>query len=298
MPIAVFQPKKAEAVRSSSEEAAIVQEVATINEPSLLFQKVDNGEITAAEHHEDLDYVAFASLLPEKNVEALLTPPGAGGGGTGGPPVGSMPFVAEDYGMAGSPDSDLAPQVLNVIPQEVAPTFILEDLPTIEQEVALDPLPLDDPLPHEDPPIGVQEVNPSSVMEDPTKDDNVSEPFEEFVYLFLMLNREPTDEQMHMLAASIGVDRRKLEECIFRMLRELLVDKQGINALSSTEYAEEANDDINLEDLDVDDEKASFTRSPILNPINEDEMMINDGQPMEATEFEEPPLGTLDGVSV
>jgi hypothetical protein len=157
--------------------------------------------------------------------------------------------------------------------------------------------------------------NPSSPsLEDPSKDDDVSDPFEDLIYLFLMINRSPSDEQMHMLAAALGVNKNRLEECIFRILRELLVDRNGIDALSSAEYSdentspsedgdedftEEANDDINLEDLDTieDDETAlTYSHSPILNPQTEDEMMANDGQPMSATEFEEPPIGLNDGL--
>ena len=40
----------------------------------------------------------------------------------------------------------------------------------------------------------------------------------------------------------------------------------------------------------------TYSHSPILNPQTEDEMMANDGQPMSATEFEEPPIGLNDGL--
>jgi hypothetical protein len=297
---------------------------ALYDNPHPLFERMDQGLVfdQEATTEEELDYTAFANCAPPEVLKSFLTPPSVGGGGSGGVPVGTLPFVAEDYGMAGSPDSNLAPQLM-ALPVDVSPepVFLMEDIPESQlppPEVTPPVAPTYEPvgLPDPNEMVDREEVdNPSSPsLEDPSKDDDVSDPFEDLIYLFLMINRSPSDEQMHMLAAALGVNKNRLEECIFRILRELLVDRNGIDALSSAEYSdentspsedgdedftEEANDDINLEDLDTieDDETAlTYSHSPILNPQTEDEMMANDGQPMSATEFEEPPIGLNDGL--
>lgn len=87
------------------------------------------------------------------------------------------------------------------------------------------------------------------------------------IRLFLHLNPEPSDEQVHSLAYSLGLSKEALEELIYSMLSDELDDDD--------EEDDEEDDD---EDEELDEELAAFIHSPIIDPQNADEEMVNDGR--------------------
>lgn len=88
-----------------------------------------------------------------------------------------------------------------------------------------------------------------------------------FMRLFLKLNPEPSDEQVHSLAYSLGLSKESVEELIYSMLSEY-IDEDDDDS--------EENED---EDEDEDEESlADFIHSPIIDPQNADEEMVNDGR--------------------
>lgn len=93
---------------------------------------------------------------------------------------------------------------------------------------------------------------------------NHEEMLDSFLRLFLGLNPQPSDEQVHSLAKAIGVSKEALEAVIYSMLSEMLGNEDD-------------------DELDVLEESASvddggFNRSIILNPEDTDERMANDGE--------------------
>lgn len=287
MPIKVFQiASSVPAQTTETLKPRVLSDYSGLDEPDPLFYGVDHGELEPVAASEDeVDFGAFAHLEGAETLESSMIPDVApsGGGGTGGHPLGrDMPFVAEDYGPAGSPDSNE--------PEQTHEVEMLLETPDPAVITVAPPPPVFEGL--EEP----ESVQSEDVLEDPSKDDNVSDPIEELVYLFLLTNPNPSDQQLHMLAAALGVPKERLEECIYRMLRELLVDKGGINELSSVED-EDTPDSVSFEELSDEGADEEFTHSPILHPQNDDEQMQNDGLPDETETLEEP-VGFNDGLPV
>lgn len=82
------------------------------------------------------------------------------------------------------------------------------------------------------------------------------ETLREFITLYLQLNDEPADAQVHALAEAIGADKEALESLIYAMLGETLND--GTNVYADSQDV--------LEDVDVD-----------MDTIPTDDAAMNDG---------------------
>lgn len=280
---------------TASEE---LHDVDNLDEPNPLFQAVDDAAPVVAAKKFSIDEIAS---IPQ-------VAPG-GGGGTGGAPVGVMPFVAEDYGLAGNPDSNV-PATEPVAPQ---PRFIDMEFDAIVTEPQAAPAPametLEDPV--SDAPI-----------EDPSKSDDVSDPLEALIYFFLQVNSSPSDEQMHMLAAAVGIAKERLEECVYRILRDLMNESDYTPPVTaSTDELADLEDDLSDElDLNEDPEEEDnnledasgepggqtdgevsddeFTHDPLIDPQTDDEIMQNDGVAVDDNDLDEAPLGFFDGAPV
>lgn len=93
---------------------------------------------------------------------------------------------------------------------------------------------------------------------------------EELVTVFLKINSEPADAQVHALAEALGIDKETLEAKMYSMLSEdedLLVDVDDDDEIS-------AGFEIGADAEDVLDD-------PTANPDNQslDEVSLNDGDP-------------------
>lgn len=83
----------------------------------------------------------------------------------------------------------------------------------------------------------------------------------ELIVIFLELNPEPADAQVHALAAALGVDKEALEACIYKMMGEVINEEDHL--------IEAADADV-VEELDID---------PDMIPL--DDVAMNDGDPTE-----------------
>lgn len=243
-----------------------------LDKPDPLFADIDNEELEETSSTVEASDVDFESFSTTAGIPVV---PQGGGGGTGGVPVGELPFVAEDYGAAGNPDSNLAPTTEELI-DPPAPV-VVEELSDPVMVVPETPEQLDDPEP----------PNPFLSEE--------GDPFEGLVYFYLLLNRNPSDEQMHMLAAALGVPKERLEECVYRMLRTLLVDEG--NKPEVVASADDELDDVDFSKLESTTTEVTDDQpihSPIINPSNDDEMVENDGELVDP-EVTDDPVGFSDG---
>lgn len=290
-------PIKFHTVVSKVVESDALSDVDNLDEPDPLFQAVDLTPAVAKTDHDE------KSSIPQ-------VMPG-GGGGTGGAPVGVMPFVAEDYGLAGNPDSNVPASEPAAPPQR----FIDMEFDAIVTEPSVVPVPETETL--EDP---VE----NAPVEDPSKSDDVSDPLEALIYFYLQVNASPSDEQMHMLAAAVGLAKERLEECVYRMLRDLMNEsgyRPPVNA-SVDELADledDLSDELSLESPADDDEgdmtledasgepggqkdgltdEVDFVHDPLIDPLSDDEVMQNDGIAVTDDDLDDVPLGFNDGAPV
>ena len=110
---------------------------------------------------------------------------------------------------------------------------------------------------------------------------------------FLKINSEPTDEQMHGLAESLGLQKEHVEQVIYSMLADRLngsideyidIDQDDLDAEDDDDSddddepveASAEEDEVVLDMTGIDDE---VDASIVVNPINTDEMMSVDGEP-------------------
>jgi hypothetical protein len=302
------------------------------DEPDPLFQVTDgpyDTETASAPSRKGRKLVDVAKLE-----EAFGPPevPQGGGGGTGGTPVGEMPFIAEDYGLAGNPDSSVPSLVTEPLAEpvgEAPPAMVAVEFDTLVDE---EPVPADEP---------VADTAPAPI-EDPSKSDDVSDPLESLIYFYLQVNKSPSDEQMHMLAAALGIGKERLEECVYRILRALmdesdyrpptenasvLVDSEFDDEVVEVHEAADASDDDGAIDADDDSdilmddtggeeslEESGFgdpggqadgevtdgepIHDPLVDPETDDEMIQNDGQPVDDELEDTVPVGFNDGAPV
>lgn len=106
------------------------------------------------------------------------------------------------------------------------------------------------------------------------EDGNAEMVLESFLELYLQINPDPTDDEVHKLAASVRLSKEALEGVIYSMLAE------RVAAEENGEVPDLDDEDDEFED---DDETAEIAlhRSIILDPQNTEEEMVNDGEPDE-----------------
>lgn len=98
-----------------------------------------------------------------------------------------------------------------------------------------------------------------------------------FLRLFLKLNPEPSDEQVHSLAYSLGLSKEAVEELIYAMLSEY-IEEDDEDSDDEDSDGDEREDDEDKDDDEGEESFADFIHSPIIDPQNADEEMVNDGR--------------------
>ncbi len=72
---------------------------------------------------------------------------------------------------------------------------------------------------------------------------------QEFIKLYLKINPEPSDAQVHALAWSLGTDPQTLEAIIYKMLGRCVTVQAAARLIAATEFEQTLLDEIEPEDL-------------------------------------------------
>lgn len=101
------------------------------------------------------------------------------------------------------------------------------------------------------------------------ENSNAEMVLESFLELYLQINPNPSDDEVHKLATSIRLSKEALEGVVYSMLSDRITKE---------------DEDENVEDEFEDDEgdaEIALNRSIILDPQNIEEEMSTDGEPDE-----------------
>lgn len=114
---------------------------------------------------------------------------------------------------------------------------------------------------------------------------------------FLCLNPSPSDEQVHALSKALGLSKEAVEQVIYTMLSQRLAEGEDDGS-----FTDEFDDDLSLSELalidnrdpaygslyppfdendDHPDQPSGYAPSIIVDPIDTDERLANDGMPDE-----------------
>lgn len=82
-----------------------------------------------------------------------------------------------------------------------------------------------------------------------TLDDESRNQLYQLIEAFLTLNPSPTDEQVHALSTSLGMDHKLFEAVIYRILSEIITASSSIRASDPDGALAEHDGDLDLEPL-------------------------------------------------